>query len=797
LSAAQILAEIVYAMSAAGIVTGIALLALLWVGIAAAVAIAAARRFRLAEQVLEAARANATLLELTPARPLLVRADQKIEADPQLLRDLGLRTQPRTLDDLVGNDSGIAPDDLALLRNDVDAARMSAARVSRRVRAHGSARVFDVRGGPAPAPEPVGTLLLWFFDTSSSEEERARLALRLRQTEGALNSLTHLIEAAPFPMWYRGPDLKLGLVNSAFVQAVEGRDAADVIERCSELIDAEGEDSAIATARKAQETGRIISRMQPAIIHGERRMLRIVNVPLSTNAVAGFAVDVQDLEDARTELVRFIESQRELADRMTAGTAQFDADHSLGFFNQPFAAMAQLDPEWLAEGPEFDRVIDRMRDNQRLPETRDFPAWKEERRAWFTSPNEVLEEEWMLPNGDHIRVVAQPLPDGGLRLFLEDRTEQLRLASARDTLLRVRAATFDNLFEAISVFASDGRLYLWNRRFLDDWELDEDWLATHPRVDELVPAMARKLVNPTAAAQIREMVRQTTNERQSANGRISMTDGRNFQFAAVPLPDGNALFTMVDVTDSSRIEAALRERAEALEAADRVKTDFVANVSYELRTPLTSIGGFAELLGAGYAGSLSDKGQDYVAAILESVERLSKLINDVLDLTTGDAAAVPLEKERVDLGGLVKSAVEKGKERAAEKGQKLEAEVKPTTGHVFGDARRLREAVEHVLQNAIAYTDRKGRITLTADGDKENAVILIRDNGTGIAAKDLPRVFNRFDRVLEAGVRGEAALGLGLPLTRQFIEAHGGTVDLQSKKGRGTTVRLTIPRGSK
>ena len=657
--------------------------------------------------------------------------------------------------------------------------------------------MFEVSGGPAPAPEQAGTLLLWFFDTSSGEEERAKLALRLRQTEGALNSLTHLIEAAPFPMWYRGPDLKLGLVNSAFVQAVEGRDAAEVIERCSELIDAQGEDSAIATARQAQETRQVVSRMQPAIIHGERRMLRIVNVPLSTGAVAGFAVDIQDLEDARTELVRYIESQRELADRMTAGTAQFDADRSLNFFNQPFAAMTQLDPEWLAERPEFDRIIDRMRDHQRLPETRDFPAWKEERRAWFTNADEVAEEEWMLPNGDHLRVVAQPLPDGGLRLFLEDRTEQLRLASARDTLLRVRAATFDNLFEAISVFASDGRLYLWNRRFLEDWELDEEWLATHPRVDELVPAMARKLVNPTAAAQIREMVRQTTNERQSADGRISMTDGRRFEFAAVPLPDGNALFTMVDVTDSSRIEAALRERAEALEAADRIKTDFVANVSYELRTPLTSIGGFAELLGGGYAGELSEKAQDYVSAIIESVERLSKLINDVLDLTTGDAAGVPLEQERVDLAGLVKSAVDKAKGRAVEKAQKLDADVKPATGHVFGDARRLREALDHVLQNAIAYTDRKGHISLTADGDKDNAIIRIRDNGTGIAAKDLPRVFNRFDRILEAGVRGEAALGLGLPLTRQFIEAHGGTVELQSKKGKGTTVTLTIPRGKR
>jgi signal transduction histidine kinase len=777
-------------------IIAIAGLALLWLAVGVAIAIMAARRFRLAQQVLDAARANARLLALAPARPLLVRADGRIETDGQLMRELGLEGSPKKLGDLGGTDNGIVTEDLEALAADIEAAQASASLVSRTVRTNGSGRVFDVRGGPASGEAPA-SLLLWFIDTSTGEEERAKLGSRLRQSEGALSSLTHLIEAAPFPMWYRGPDLRLGLVNSAFVQAVEGKDAPDVIERGAELIDAQGESSAAASALEAQEGGRIVSKMQAAIIRGERRMLRIVNVPLTTGAVAGFAVDVQDLEDARAELARYIESQRELADRMTAGTAQFDSDRSLSFFNRPFAVMTGLDPDWLAESPEFDRVIEHMRDQHRLPETRDFPTWKEERRNWFTSADEVIEEEWMLPAGDHIRVVAQPLPDGGLRLFLEDRTEQLRLASARDTLLRVRAATFDNLFEAISVFASDGRLYTWNSRFLEDWELDEEWLTTHPRVDELVPAMARKLVNPTAAAQIREMVRQTTNERQSANGRISMTDGRHFQFAAVPLPDGNALFTMVDVTDSTRIEAALRERATALEEADRVKTDFVANMSYELRTPLTSIGGFAELLGGGYAGELTPKGRDYVSAILESVERLSKLINDVLDLTTGDARSVVLDKERVDVAGLCRAAVETAKPRASEKAQKLEVEIAPSAGHVFGDARRLRESIEHVLQNAIAYTDRKGRISLSADGDKKQAVIRISDNGPGIDEQDLPRVFNRFDRVAEAGVGGEAALGLGLPLTQQFLEAHGGTVELSSKKGKGTTVTLNIPRGSR
>ncbi len=646
-----------------------AALAALWIVIAAALSIVAARRLREATNIISTARSLQALLDLSPGRPLVVRSDGTIETDLRLLREIGIDKPPRELSGLAGEDRGLIAEDVEALSRQLRDAAIAGDNLQSQVRVAGSGRVLDVRGGPAPAPEPPGTILLWLFDTSSAEAERAKVTQRLNQTEAALDALTRLIEAAPFPMWYRGPDLSLGLVNSAFVEAVEGRDAAEVIARCTELTGDTEEAKASAVA--ALESGEPTSSNQAAIVRGERRMLHVVNVPLPTGAVAGFALDIQELEDARGELARQADSQRDLVDRMTAGAAQFDAERSLSFFNRPFAAMAQLDPDWLNEKPEFDRVLEKMRESNRVPETRDFPNWKNERRAWFTSPDEVVEEDWLLPGGDHWRVVGQPLPDGGLRLFLEDRTEQARLASARDTLLRVRSATLDNLFEAIGVFASDGRLYLWNRRFSHVWGFDEEWLAEHPRVDEMVPRLARKLVNPTAAAQIREMVRKTTTDREPANGRLTLTDGRHFDFAAVPLPDGNALFTLVDVTDSNRIEAALRERATALEQADRVKTDFVANMSYELRTPLTSIGGFAEMLAQGYAGALAPAASDYVKAILESVERLSKLIDNVLDLTQGDSVGIALERERVDIAGLCRMAAEKFASRTSEKGQKL------------------------------------------------------------------------------------------------------------------------------
>ena len=780
-------------MISPGLGTVMTILAAFWVAIAVVLTFVAWRRLNRATALVASARSVASLLRSVPARPLLVHADGTIEADSLLQRDLGLAQPPATLDALTQDGSGLDPQDLVELRGDIRSAALGGAPIARQARIAGSNRVVEVRGGLAPAPYPANTLLLWVFDTTGSETERLKLANQLQMTEGALDALTHLIESAPFPMWYRGPDMSLGLVNSAFVAAVEARDAAEVIARGSELIDSPGEESATVGAITALEGGRPYIRNQPATIGGERRMLKLVDVPLPTGAVAGFALDIQDLEDARFELAQNIISQRELADRMTAAVAQFEVDRTLSFFNQPFAVMAGIEPEWLADRPEFDRVLERMRENGRLPEVRDFPAWKSERRALFTSTEELVSEDWTLAQGDHWHVVAQPLPDGGLRMIFEDRTEQVRLASARDTLLRVRTATFDNLFEIISVFASDGRLYLWNRRFSALWDLDEEWLTDHPRVDELVPSMAKKLVNPTAAAQVREMVRNTTTGRQSGTGRLSMTDGRHFEFAAVPLPDGNALFTMIDVTDSTRIEAALRERATALEEADKVKTDFVANMSYELRTPLTSIGGFAEMLAQGYAGKLPPAATDYVGAILESVDRLAKLIDDVLDLTQGDRKGVVLDRERIDMAGLCRAAAEAMQSRAVEKDQAFNIEIEDNTGVVVGDSRRLRESIEHVLRNAVAYTPEKGHITLSAAGDAEQVVVTVADDGPGIAKEDQQAVFTRFHRAVGLA-KGEAALGLGLPLTRQFVEAHGGKVELESKTGKGTVVRLSIPR---
>ena len=317
---------------------------------------------------------------------------------------------------------------------------------------------------------------------------------------------------------------------------------------------------------------------------------------------------------------------------------------------------------------------------------------------------------------------------------------------------------------------------MWNSRFRTIWGASEELLATHPRIDDLMRDVQSRLAKPEQGNLVRELVRAATVERKQRMGHVGFADGRIFEFAAIPLPDGNALFTMLDVTDSRRVEQVLRDRNEALEQADKIKTAFVTNMSYELRTPLTTIAGFAEMMSAGYAGELSEPAKDYVSGILQSTGRLSMLIDNVLDLTQSEAGTLPIERLPLDLGDLARARVER-----------LRAEA------VRGDERRIGQCIDHLLENALTYCSRGARILLHGDGTADRARIVISDNGPGIPTERQRAIFEPLVRAEQA--RSGAKAGMGLPLARQLVQAHGGTLELVSKKGQGTMILIELPRG--
>ncbi|QJB68123.1 sensor histidine kinase [Parasphingorhabdus halotolerans] len=733
------------------------------------------------------------LLETSPALPLLVRSDGKLEASQRLMHWLGFGYLPAHISELHTPKAGMSREDLEGLTGDVNLAQKSGSNFTRAIKVAGSDKALLIRGGLADQKiAPNGSALLWVFDATDSEGQIEKLRDENEAARAAFDALSALIEAAPVPMWHRSSDLRLTLVNSAYVKAVDAEDGAQVIADGIELIETIDGVSPINAAAQAKEKGEPLERVVATTVGGKRRMTQVVDVPLGKSGIAGYAIDIQQLEDARREQRRFIESQREMLDKISAGVVQFDADKSLKFCNLPFQRIFSMRQQWIAERPEFPRVLDRMREMNRIPEVRDFPEWREERTDWFHS-NESIEENWLLADGTHLRVIANPTPDGGLLLIFEDRTEQVQLASARDTLLRVRTATFDNLFESLAVFAADGKLNIWNHQFAKNWSLTDDELGKHPRVDALMQKMARQLKQAARISEVRDKVRTATTDRIQQAGTLSFADGRRFEYAAIPLPDGNALFTMLDISDSHRIEQALLERNEALVEADSIKASFLSNMSYEFRTPLTSIGGFAELLDNGIAGPLTEQGHEYTRAILQSVKRLGTQIDNVLDLSQSEAGALPIAKEKVNLNKLVGDIAAQFSDVLQAQKMEIVLQLDDKLGSAMADKKRLGQAIWQIVDNAVRYTGEGGRISVNGSGDVKQAVLHISDNGPGMNAGQQSRAFDSFARSRDQKA-GQKKGGLGLPLARQLVIAHGGSLTLTSELGQGTLVSIHLPR---
>ena len=738
----------------------------------------------------------ASLVEASPQLPVIVRGDWRIEASERLGRWLGLERGPRNFDELRGIDTGFDAAGHDALRQAIIGAQRGAKPFTLSIRPLGSARTIVVHGAAAPqAVGGPGSVLLWLSDATDGQQALVRAQGERDEAMAAFEALSGLIEAAPFPMWFRDTGLQLALVNGAYVRAVEAANAMAVIGGGIELCEPVAGVSAAEAAEQARIGGTAQTRTIPVTIEGERRIMRVVDIPLApeggrTIGIAGYAIDIQELESERGAHRRFADTQRDLLDRLSAAVAQFGPDQSLVFANQPFRRLFALEADDIAEASPFARLLDAWREGGRTPEVRDYPQWRQAHVDWFARA-EAAEEDWLLRDGTHLRVVAQPTPDGGLLLIAEDRTEQVQLASTRDTLLRVRTATFDNLFEAIAVFAPDGRLHLWNQRFRRLWGVDEGTLAAHPRVDVLMGGLADRLAKPNQISIVQEVIRAATLERTQRVGEVRFADGRHFDFASIPLPDGNALLIMLDVSDSRRMESALRERNEALEAADKVKTAFLSRMSYEFRTPLTSIGGFGEMLQAGYVGKLGEQQQAYVDAIMDSVGVLGRQIDNVLDLAQGEAGMLAIERAPVDVRALLDKALADAKPLAAGEKIELVGNLSDKLGSIEGDAPRLSRLVAGLLDNAIRFTSPTrrsgGRVLLHADGDAKTVEIVVSDNGPG-----MPEAVAAVTQGQQAGT---SSGGIGLALARQLVAAHGGTMEVMSEKGQGTMVRVSLPRG--
>ncbi len=645
-------------------------------------------------------------------------------------------------------------------------------------------RRFAAAGRSVPLQGEAHLSVVWLRDDTEAARETAA-------AERRGDSFRKILDAFPFPVWRRNADAGLEYANAAYLESVEvspGTPARDVPELAAGAV----RDNGRAMARRAFEEQETQVESHHIVAAGERRLLELTETPIpGENGTAGFAIDRTELEDLKTTLERHIASHEDVLHTLGTAIAIYGPDQRLDFYNHAFLQLWQLDEQFVNSRPTLSLVLETLRDNRRIPEQANFPDFKAQTLAFFTSLIERQEELSHLPDGKTLRAVVAPHPFGGLLMTWEDVTATLALERSYNTLIAVQRETLDNLYEGIAVIGGDGRLRLSNPAFGRIWQIEEDELSSAPHISQLVEHMREFLDVDDWDARCPELISLLTG-RESQSGRLERANGSVVDFATVPLPDGAVLLSYVDVSDSHRVEQFLRERNEALETADRLKSEFIANVSYELRTPLNTIIGFAEILSGEYFGDLNERQSEYSRGILESSQRLLSLINDILDLATIESGHMSLELEAVDLHDLLGSVLGLTRERVTRKNLKLVFDCPEDIGTILVDDRRLKQALFNILSNSVKFTPEEGEVTVSARRVEDQVVITFTDTGIGIPAEDHERIFRRFERGNNPQARRSGA-GLGLSLVKSFIELHGGSVELESEPDVGTKVVCSLP----
>ncbi len=733
-------------------------------------------------------------LELNNLRAKLDRAEVFLSAEPQIIiawggpgnepeieGDLTLVTDAPVPRRVLGFGAWLPPEQAQQLEACVEKLRTRGESFRCSVESL-AGRTLEIEGRAVS-----GRAVVRIRDVSGDRLETVRLRERLLRTMTELEALRAMLDSIADPVWLRGADGKLIWINAAYVRAVEAKDSADALLRGTELLERATRDA----AADARLKGQIWSSRAPAVAAGQRRLLDIIEVPVATGSV-GMARDVSEVEAARADLDRQMQAHARTLDQLSTAVAIFDRRKRLVFHNSAYRQLWSLDQAFADQQPTDSEVLDRLRARGLLPEQADFRAWKEHLFAAYQAI-ETSEHIWYLPDGRTLRVVVNPNPQGGVTYLFDDVTERFHLESQFNALTRVQSETLDTLKEGVAVFGTDGRLKFFNPAFVDLLKLDWSMLHEKPHIDRLARHCTLFDAADTPFEEMRAIVVGLDDQRTGYRGRIFCRDGSVLDCTAQPLPDGATLLTFTDTTASVNVERALTDRNEALLQAEKLRNDFVHHVSYELRSPLTNIIGFIELLSDGSAGPLNDKQREYAGYVRASSAALLAIIDNILDLASIDADALELNQGEVDIEETMRLAAEGVQDRLAESSLHLNVVAMDALGTFVADAQRVRQVLFNLLSNAIRFSAPGQTIVLAALRRENEIVFKVSDRGSGIPADLLDHVFDRF----RTGPRNRG-LGLGLSIVNSLVELHGGRVLIDSVEGEGTTVTCIFPaRGAK
>lgn len=643
--------------------------------------------------------------------------------------------------------------------------------------------------------------ILWMEDITALKKASDIEIEENTRIREEMEHMQHGLDAMPYAVWMRDKEQRITWCNVSYAKLI-GATPSEIVAQQKEII---APDKKRKPTEKNILVGPELAKLaldkgvkQVIKIHevlgGKRLLLKIKEIPvLAYGITVGVARDITEEEEIIGQIENNQSANRALLEQLRSAIGIYNADQALVFYNSSFSQLWGLEDGWLNTKPKLGEVMEKLRESRRLPEQADFKSYKKSWLNMFTGLIEPHDDMLYLPDGSALRMLVVPHKLGGLMMTFEDVTSRLELESSYNTLIAVQKETLDNLEEGVAVFGGDGRLKLWNPSFASLWGFNPETLEGEPHVTRITDKVS-SFFNDTDWPQMKEKIIMLALDRSVNSGRFERQDEKIVDYATVPLPDGGVLITYSDMTDTVRVENALRDKNIALETAEKLKLDFLANVSYQLRTPLNAIMGFNEMLTQEFFGPLNEKQKEYTGDIQNASEKLLNLVNNILDLSTIEAGQMSLDIIDTDINAMMDSVFDLVSEWARKERIEVKLDCSAHVGIAQIDESRMKQAIVNLVHNSISYTPEGGEIILKAEPIEDAVQFKVIDNGPGIAPEDQERIIQPFERVDSAS--SERGAGLGLALVKNIVDLHGGQFVLESVAEQGTTVILSVPRKS-
>jgi signal transduction histidine kinase len=349
--------------------------------------------------------------------------------------------------------------------------------------------------------------------------------------------------------------------------------------------------------------------------------------------------------------------------------------------------------------------------------------------------------------------------------------------------------------EGLSVFDSSGRLVAWNAKFVELLGLPME-LTTEITLREILTVQASRgdfgPVDP--AVDVPARLARFFVEVPMVRERVTRS-GRALQIRRRAMPNGAVVSLYSDITERKAADTKMAQAWAQADLANRAKTDFLANMSHELRTPLNAIIGFSEILSNEHLGALkNDRYLEYAQDIHTSGQHLLSIINDVLDMSKIEAGKLDIHEEEILVETLLVSSVRMVRERAVKQSIEIVCNVADPDHLIVGDERAMKQCLLNLLSNAVKFSDADSTVTIEASiTDDGRTVLTVADQGIGMTDEELERALQPFGQAHTSTTRAYGGTGLGLPITKGLIEAHGGSMTIVSAPGQGTRVTITLP----